>query len=615
MSTYFVGHRKVKNGVFQFTVWAPRVERLQLEILDPEPRLLGMTPAGGGMWRAEADGLAHGQRYRYVLNGETRRPDPAGQWQPEGVHGPSAVVDHDAYAWRHPDFRPAPLNEVVLYELHIGTFSPQGTFAGAVDKLDYLAELGVNAVEVMPVNPFPGERNWGYDGVQPFGVQHSYGGPDGFKALVDACHARDIAVILDVVHNHLGPEGNYTRDFAPYFTDRYHTPWGEAINFDGPGSDNVRDYFIGSALLWLDVYRVDGLRMDAIHAIYDMRPRHYLAELALAVEDFADAAGRRIHLIAESHLNDPRLTAPVSHGGHGMHTVWNDDLHHAAHTLLTGESKGYYQDYGRLEQLAETLEHGFCYQGQFSPYRGHGHGLPLGDQPATAVTNWLQTHDQVGNRATGERLSSLVDPAALRLGAVLLFTAPGVPMLFMGEEWGETNPFLYFVSHGDKDLVEAVRQGRKAEFKKFDWAQEPPDPQAVDSFTASLLDWDKPGQPGHKGLLDLHRELIRLRRTLPGLQGSERRLTRVWPMDAEQTLAMERRAPSEGWDGPRTLCLFNFGGTQAKLHPGRFGRTNDYRKVLDTTEVRFGGTGPGLPSSLEPELILPPYCAALYGAG
>jgi len=602
-----VGPRKTAEETFEFTVWAPLDQKVDLEILTPAPRLIATEPAGWGYWRAEVAGLPPDTRYRYVLNGGLKRPDPASHFQPEGVHGPSALVDHDSFPWTDHVFRAVPLTQLVIYELHIGTFTPQGTFDAVIDKLDYLVDLGVNAVEIMPVAQFPGNRNWGYDGAYPFAVQNSYGGPEGLKRLVNVCHQCGLSVILDVVYNHLGPEGNYLGDFGPYFTEKYQTPWGRAVNFDGPYSDGVRRYFLQNAWHWFHRYHIDGLRLDATHAIFDQRPQHFLEELAEFTENYSRENGRRIILIAESNLNDPGLATPRTLGGMGLDSVWNDDFHHAVHTLLTGENTGYYQDYGRLEHLAEAIRNGFCYQGQYSKYRQRGHGRPSGHLPGCAFVNAVQTHDQVGNRRNGEHLTSLTSFEALKLAAGLLLLTPAIPMIFMGEEYGEDNPFLYFVSHGDPDLIEAVRRGRQEEFKDFEWSNEPPDPQAEMTFRRSKLDWSKPTQGRHKVLLDFYKELLYLRKRLGSLSRADKTGLLVWPLPEKKVLVVRRREEAGFIFG-----LFNLSQELQEFEFGLFLPPGGWRKILDSAEAVWLGPGPCLPERPQKSGLLAGYSLAVY---
>ncbi len=479
----------------QFAVWAPLVDSVAVEVLGHQyqpvaPRVLEMEKDALGYWRAQAPELPAGTLYKYRLNKEEDAwPDPASRYQPEGVHGPSEVIDHNQFAWSDQGWKGVALADYVIYELHIGTFTESGTFEAAIERLPDLVELGITAVEIMPVAQFPGDRNWGYDGVFPFAVQNSYGGPTALKKLVNACHQAGLAVILDVVYNHFGPEGNYTGKYGPYTTKRYQTPWGSAINFDDAYSDGVRGYFAENAISWLRDYHFDALRLDAVHAIYDFGAKHFLQLLSESVAEFTKQRSYPGFLIAESDLNDPRLIRPVQQGGYQLSAQWSDDFHHALHTRLTGENMGYYGDFASLESLAVALKDRFVYAGQYSPFRHRPHGSPAGDLPSYQFVVCNQNHDQVGNRMMGDRLSTLVSFGALKLAAGITLLSPYIPLLFMGEEYGETNPFLYFVDHGDPDLIEAVRRGRTEEFSDFYAQGTPPDPVSEDTYNKSKLNW------------------------------------------------------------------------------------------------------------------------------
>ncbi len=491
------------------SVWAPRAERVDLVVGDRRVAMDG--PDERGWFRTEAE-PAVGQSYGFSLDGGPARPDPRSRWQPDGVHGLSRMVDHDAFAWTDGGWRGRPLDgSSVIYELHVGTFSPEGTFDGAIARLDHLVDLGADVVELMPVNQFPGRWGWGYDGVDLFAPHAAYGGPGGLRRLVDAAHGKGLAVVIDVVYNHLGPAGNYLREFGPYFTDRYHTPWGEAVNFDGPGSDEVRAFVVDNARMWLRDYHADGLRLDAVHAILDTSATHILEELAVEV-------GGDGFLVAESDLNDPRVVRPRVVGGYGLDAQWSDDFHHALHTVVTGERSGYYADFGTVGQLAKALRHAFVHDGEYSAFRRRRHGRQPTGLPASKFLGYLQNHDQVGNRATGERSSMLVGPGLVKLSAALVLLGPFVPMLFQGEEWGASTPFLYFTDHEDAELGRLVSEGRRREFAAFGWSPEDvPDPQSPKTFEASRLDWDEVGDGVHRELLDWHRRLIALRRSEPPL--------------------------------------------------------------------------------------------------
>ncbi|WP_406246589.1 malto-oligosyltrehalose trehalohydrolase [Streptomyces anulatus] len=503
----------------QFEVWAPEADSVVLEAADV--RCAMERDAGReGWWTAGAE-ASDGDRYGFRVDDGPLLPDPRSRRQPDGPDGPSAVVDQEAYAWREA-WEGRRLNRAVLYELHVGTYTPEGTFDAAAARLGHLAELGVTHVSLMPVCPFPGVNGWGYEGVSLWAVHEPYGGPEGLKRFVDTAHGLRLGVILDVVHNHLGPSGNHLPAFGPYFTDTHHTPWGAAVNLDAPGSDEVRAFLLGSALAWLRDYRLDGLRLDAVHALADTRALTFLEELSAAVDALAVEVGRPLGLIAESDLCDPRTTTPRPAGGLGLHAQWNDDFHHALHTALTGESQGYYADFARapLAALAKTVTSGFFHNGTFSSFRGHTHGRPVDvtRTPAHRFVGYAQTHDQIGNRALGDRLAASLTPGLQACAAALVLTGPFTPMLFMGEEWGARTPWQFFTDHTDPELAEAVRNGRRREFGAHGWDQEEiPDPQDPATRDRSCLDWSEPGREPHARLLAWYRELIALRRTLPDL--------------------------------------------------------------------------------------------------
>ena len=524
----------------RFEVWAPRPERVELVVGD-DRRPMTKVAGRDGWYETGVDGAGPGTRYGFSLDGGDVRPDPRSPSQPDGVDGRSEVVDHGAFGWTDDGWRGIPLAGAVIYELHVGTFTDEGTFDGAIARLPHLVDLGVDAVELLPVNEFPGERGWGYDGVDLFAPHHAYGGPDGLKRFVDACHAAGLAVIMDVVYNHLGPAGNYLGEFGPYFTEKYNTPWGMAVNLDDRGSDDVRRFFLDNGLLWLRDYHCDGLRIDAVHALVDTSALHLLEELGLEVEALAAALGRQLFLIAESDLNDPRVVARREVGGYGMDAQWSDDFHHALHTVLTGERSGYYADFGSLEQLATALRRAFVYAGDFAPERGRRHGREPEGIPGWRFLGYLQDHDQVGNRAQGERTSHLLSPERLKIAAALVLTAPFVPMLFMGEEWGATSPFQYFTDHPDAELGRAVSEGRRSEFASFGWKPEDvPDPQVEETFARSKLRWDELERAPHADLLAWHRDLIRLRRTEPALTDGRLGAVEVDVEEAEGHLRLRR---------------------------------------------------------------------------
>jgi maltooligosyltrehalose trehalohydrolase len=583
------------GGRGRFTVWAPLRDSMELEITAPEPRRLPLVRLDRGYWQTEVDDLEPGTRYRFRLDGSLPRPDPASHYQPNGVHGDSSVVDHEAFAWSDGGWRCPALDRLVFYELHVGAFTPEGGFAAAANHLEEIAELGANAVELMPVAAFPGERNWGYDGVYPYSVQHCYGGPEGLKRLVDACHRRGLAVVLDVVYNHLGPEGNYLRDFGPYFTEAYRTPWGQAVNFDGTCSDEVRAFFLHNARHWLQRYHIDALRLDAVHAIYDFSAHPFLLELSESVGRWSGELGRPLYLVAESDANDVRLIRPASRGGCALQAQWSDDFHHALHALLTGERTGYYSDFGGLADLAKAYRESFVYDWRYSAYRRRRHGSPAAALPPGRFVVCIQNHDQVGNRLLGERLSTLVSFEAYKLATAALLLSPYIPLLFMGQEYGERNPFLYFVSHSDPALVEAVRRGRREEFRSFAWSGELPDPQAEDTFLRSKLSRERRNSREGRVLLDFHRELIGLRRRAAALATLQRSGISVEAIEEKRLLVLQRRAGSSS-----AYCLLSFKPEDQSLDLQL--PAGSWNKALDSSLPRWLGPGSRLPGRLHGRL-------------
>jgi maltooligosyltrehalose trehalohydrolase len=571
----------------RFSVWCPHARTVDVIVeRGPAAGRHAMENGDGGVFEIVVAGAAAGTRYAYSLDGGQPRPDPVSRWQPDGVHGLSCVVDPDAFAWSDAAWDGIRMADYAIYELHVGTFTEAGTFEAAIAQLPALVELGITAIELMPIAQFPGGRNWGYDGVDLYAPQNSYGGPEGLRRLVSAAHGRGLAVVLDVVYNHLGPEGNYLGEFGPYFTDRYRTPWGAAINYDGPGSDEVRRYVIDNALYWVSEYHVDALRLDAVHGIYDFGARHILEELAHEVRAQASALGRRVQVIAESDLNDPRLLRSPECGGLGLDAQWSDDFHHSVHVALTGERGGYYADFSGVSDIAEALERRFVYAGRHSGHRDRRHGAPAADVPADHFVVAIQNHDQVGNRASGERLSLLVSEEKLRLAAALLLLAPYVPLLFMGEEYGETNPFLYFVSHGDPALVQAVREGRRREFGHFGWQTDIPDPQAVESFERSRLDRRELDDPRHRRILALYRDLLGVRRSEVALRPGAAEIHAG--ADPKRECLIVRLTPRER--GASTLlALYNFSAVDRDVSVSAAGGRWHLR--FSTRDERYGGPG------------------------
>jgi maltooligosyltrehalose trehalohydrolase len=587
-----LGAWPIGSSTVHFRVWAPYAKRVTVDLVGPSqlPRdqPIQLKPCEHGYFEATVCGIEPGARYRYVLDGQKSRPDPASRFQPDGVHGPSAVIDPQAFRWTDDRWPGMPIERFIIYELHVGTFTREGTFHAIIPLLDYLQnDLGITAIELMPVAQFPGSRNWGYDGAFPFAVQSSYGGPEGLQAFVNACHERGIAVVLDVVYNHLGPEGNYLGDFGPYFTDRYRTPWGCAINYDGPDSDEVRSYVINNALYWVTEFRIDALRLDAIHGIFDCSPCHILHELTDAVHVQAERLGRLIHVIAESDLNDVRVIAPIAEGGYGLDGQWNDDFHHALHTVLTGERTGYYEDFGRLDQLATALKEGFVYSGQRSCYRRRRHGSSSISRPLSQFIVYSQNHDQVGNRAGGERLSTLVPHEALKVAAAACLLAPNIPLLFMGEEYGETAPFLYFIEHGDPTLVDAVRKGRRAEFASFVWEGELPDPQDPATFESSRVHPGPQTREECGQLLRWYRRLIGIRTSVPALGAAQRDQHEhdIWVEEGEQILVLYRRVPNSR----AALVILSVSRDQISVTLRK--PLGTWELIVGSCDMEFGGSG------------------------
>ncbi|MBI2860945.1 MAG: malto-oligosyltrehalose trehalohydrolase [Chloroflexi bacterium] len=586
-----LGAALLEDGRCRFLVWAPAAEKVEVHLVGPGERLLPMEKLARGYHRALAGDVPAGSLYFYRLDGERGLPDPASRLQPRGVHGPSQVVD-SRFPWEDECWSGLPLQQYIIYELHVGAFTGAGTFEAVIPYLDELKELGVTALELMPVAQFPGGRNWGYDGVLPFAVQNTYGGPDGLKRLVNACHRKGLAVVLDVVYNHLGGEGNYLREFGPYFTARYNTPWGDAINFDGPGSDEVRRYFIENALRWITEFHVDALRLDALHAILDGSPYTFLEELVDSVQAELALSNTQAYLIAESASNDARLVRRRESGGCGLDGVWNDDFHHSLHVLLTGERTGYYRDFGEFRQLAKAFSEGFVYSGEHSEHLQRRQGISSRDVPAYRLVVFSQNHDQVGNRMAGERLSHLIPFDGLKLAAGTTLLSPFVPLLFMGEEYGELAPFPYFVSHSDPGLIKAVRVGRREEFAAFEWQGEPPDPQDEATFHKARLDHSLRGTGQHLVLLEFYRELIRLRKKLPALAHLSKDTLDVRSFEAEQVLFLRR------WHLDRQAVMaFNFSSDDVTVSlPVPSGR---WHRRLDSGEERWSGKGSAVPAQLD----------------
>lgn len=582
MQEWSCGARVLPEGGVEFRVWAPRQERLAVRTERGSGWEEHPMACVGDTYAARVAQAGDGTRYAYVLADGRVRPDPASRRQPDGVHAASAVVDPSAFTWTDATWHGVTMSDLVLYELHVGTFTSARTFDGVIDDLPRLQQLGITGIEVMPVAAFPGARNWGYDGVALYAVHEAYGGPSGLRRLVNTAHNAGIAVIMDVVYNHVGPEGNYLDDFGPYFTDVYHTPWGRAVNYDQADSDAVRRFVVDNARMWIEEYHCDGLRLDAVHAMYDFSARHILRDIADAVHAAGDAAGRRTVVIAESDQNDPRIVRQAVREGYGCDGQWSDDFHHAVHAELSGERRGYYADFGGVQMVADALREPFVYAGRRSGYRRRRHGAPANDESRARFVVCIQNHDQVGNRAAGERLDWLVSFPQRKLAAALLLLSPYVPLLFMGEEYGERRPFQYFVSHTDPELVHAVREGRREEFAAFGWEDDVPDPQSEATFERSTLDRSVGTTTSHAYLDALYHRLIGVRRVEPALEPGAAAVA----VDADV---------GAGWirldlmrvGGRRLAAVFNFAseGRRVPLGAGR------WASVVATDDVIFGGSG------------------------
>jgi len=522
-----------------FKVWAPKAKTIGVKIGNT---IHAMKKADGGWWQAEVTEAGVGTDYAFIIDGkEPAVPDPRSRWQPHGVHSPSRILDHTTFSWTDKQWQASPLSLAIIYELHIGTFTPEGTLDAAVQSLDYLKDLGITHIELMPVNAFPGNRGWGYDGVDLFAPHEAYGGPDALKRFANACHQHGLAVLLDVVYNHLGPSGNYLGKFGPYFTHLHNTPWGGAVNLEDAGSHEVRRFFCDNALMWLRDYHFDGLRLDAVHAYMDRSAIHFMEQLSTEVRALETETGRQYAVIAESDLNDPRFVKSFEAGGYGMDAQWSDDFHHALVTVLTGDRSGYYSDFGSIADLAKSLKSVFVYDGIYAPHRDRIQGRPVEGIPAWRFLGYSQNHDQVGNRAKGERLCHLANSERAKIAAALVFTGPFVPILFQGEEWAASSPFQYFTDHEDKELGRLVSEGRKKEFAAFGWNPDDiPDPQDEQAFLRSKLNWNEQTQPRHAEMLDWYKSLIALRRSQPDLTNGSLEATQIDYNEEEKWLAMQR---------------------------------------------------------------------------
>lgn len=583
-----------KKNRWQFKVWAPEKKQMALHIVAPFDKEFPMQKNDEGYFTTEIETKEKELLYFFKPNGVKDLPDPASQFQPEGVHGPSQTVDHNLFQWNDESWKGIPLNEWIIYELHAGTFTPEGTFEAIIPRLDELKEIGINALEIMPVAQFPGNRNWGYDGVYPYAVQNSYGGPGGLKRLVDACHQKGIAVILDIVYNHLGPEGNYFTQYGPYFTKKYCTPWGDAINFDGEWSDGVREYFSDNAIHWFEHYHIDGLRCDAIHAIFDNGAVHFWELVHQKVKALEERYGRQFYLIAESDLNSPKVVKTPEQGGYGFDAQWLDDFHHTLYVLLNPSDGERYYDFGAMEQLAKAYNDGFVHSGEWVKFRKRKHGASSANIPGDKFIVFSQNHDQVGNREDGKRLCMLVDMERVKLASAAILFAPYIPMFFMGEEYADPSPFFYFVSHSDKDLIKAVQEGRKKEFAAFGFGEHTPDPQDENTFLQSKIDWNKRTKNHHNIILEWHKELIRLRKESDALHDFQKRNTEAKLINEKAFVLFRHAAGME----EKLACFFNFSEKTIQYSPAI---EKEGRKIADSKDEQWM---PGKETGSHPERIL-----------
>lgn len=593
-----LGSYYLENGKCRFVVWAPIPEKVELKIVSPVEKIIPMEKFWRNYWQVELDDIEPDTKYFYNLDG-TARPDPASNFQPEGVHGPSQVIAHNNFKWQDEEWNDIEISKLIIYELHVGTFTEEGTYKGIISKLNDLKELGITAIQIMPIAQFPGERNWGYDGVYMFAPQNSYGRPEDLKELVNECHKMGIAVILDVVYNHFGPEGNYTCNYGHYFTDKHHSPWGDAVNYDDTHSTEVRNYFIENTIHWFRDYHIDGLRLDAVHAMFDISAKHILQELAEKVDEYSKQQGRKYYMIAESDLNDTKITKSIELGGYGLDAQWSDDFTHSLRTLLTGENQAYYMDFGKVEHLTKAFKEGFVCAEMYSKYRQRNHGNSSKLMSANKFVVFLQNHDQIGNRMLGERLTDLMDYESFKLGAGTVLLSPFIPFLFMGEEYAEDNPFLYFVHHSDENLIKGVREGRKNDFKAFKWHGEPPDPQDVETFNKSKLSWNKKHEGKHKTMFELYKELIRIRKEIPAIYKLDKDRMIARSFECLKVMSIQRWGEEE--DNSHILAIFNFNQEDVELDLKYFIENNDWVKLLDSSEQKWYGNGTFLPEILNTE--------------
>jgi maltooligosyltrehalose trehalohydrolase len=594
------GANYMGNNQCHFSVWAPEKESMILHIVHPSQKKILLKKEGNGYFSAEIAGIIPGTRYFYIPDNQRDFPDPASHSQPEGVHGPSEVIDHYSFEWHDDFWHGLPLKELIFYEIHVGTFTQQGTFEAIIPFLDDLVSTGINAIELMPVTQFPGERNWGYDSVYPYAVQNSYGGAEGLKKLIDECHLRSLCVYLDVIYNHLGIEGNYFENFGPWFSDRYSIPWGRALNFDGEWSDGVREYFSDNPVHWLENYHADGLRLDAVHMVYDSGAVNFWELMHKKIESHEIKTGKKFYFIAESDLNSPRIIQPTEMGGYNFDAQWLDDFHHALYVLLDKKGISRYEDFGYMEQLAKAYTDGFVHSGEYVKFRKRKHGASSAGISGEKFVAFNLNHDQVGNRVQGERLSVLVDFERLKLAAAALLLSPYIPLLFMGEEYGEDNPFYYFVNLSDEKLIKAVREGRRKEFENYKWESDPPDPQDPGTFNSSKIDWGKREISYYKVILEWHKILIHLRKTVFALQNMNKNYIHIYPTN-QKGFMMQRRSEDEKL---HFIALFNF--SEEKLQFTLPGYSSEWSKIIDSKEDKwmFEKVGETLPERLKAGDIL-----------
>ncbi len=590
-----------------FTVWAPNHRELTLVSFSHAKKEYKMKKIEQGCFSISTDEVKPGATYVFRIDGKSERPDPASNCQLSGVNGPSCLIDHSLFQWRDSKWRGLKLEDMIMYEIHLGTFTKKGTFSAATRQVDELARIGVNTIELMPVAQFSGSRNWGYDGVFPFAVQNTYGGPNGLKQFVDHCHVNGLAVLLDVVFNHLGPEGNILGSYAPYFSHVRNTSWGATTNFDGPHCEGVRNYFKECALNWLENYHIDGLRLDAVHAIHDASPKHFVKELSETVSKLSESSSHRRYLIAESNANDPRLVCPLKEGGYGLDAQWLDDYHHAMHAVLTGETNGYYEDFGSIENLEKAILEGFVYTGQYSRYRGKLHGFSSHSIPSRRFVIFSQNHDQVGNRVLGERLVTLSGFEGAKVAAGLTLLMPYLPLLFMGEEYGENAPFLYFTNFSDQKLGKAVLEGRKREFASFNWCDEPSDPQNEETFLKSKINWQKRNVESSRGMLAYYQALIQLRKQEPSFRYAYRCQTKLLQQKKDRLLWIKRSVHNSS-------SVFVANLSEQEKHCKFPFRKGNWATRLDSSDKIFSGPGSLLPKEtvFDQEIALQPKSVAIF---